>query len=114
MANPNFNNNNENKYYSQQPAPPAYYNNQQGAPPPAPNFQGLFNFIYYQFSIHIYLYNCLKDPERGNPSTVGDNWGNFNALSEKNVRIRFIRKVYLILTAQLLFTFGIVALFVFV
>ena len=44
----------------------------------------------------------------------GNEWGNMSGLTEKVTRIRFIRKVYLILTTQLIFTFGIVALFVFV
>lgn len=40
-------------------------------------------------------------------------WGDFgNAFSDKVVRIGFIRKVYLIVTAQLIFTFGIVSIFV--
>ena len=37
-------------------------------------------------------------------------WGNMGTLKEKNIRIGFIRKVFLILSAQLTFTFGIVLL----
>ena len=49
-----------------------------------------------------------------NSNGNGNEWGNMSGLTEKVTRIRFIRKVYLILTTQLIFTFGIVALFVFV
>lgn len=46
-------------------------------------------------------------------------WGAFNETSNPNlrdkvIRIQFIRKVYLIVTTQLLFTFGFVCLFCFV
>lgn len=41
-------------------------------------------------------------------------WGDMSGFNEKVTRIKFIRKVYLILTSQLIFTFGIVAIFVFV
>ena len=51
-----------------------------------------------------------KDVETG---TAGQ-WGDFGSFNDKNIRIRFIRKVYLILTAQMIFTFGIVCIFVFV
>lgn len=40
-------------------------------------------------------------------------WGQFNALEEKSVRIKFIRKVYGIIFVQLLITFGIVSCFVY-
>ena len=40
-------------------------------------------------------------------------WGNMgNGLSDKVIRIQFIRKVYLIVTTQLIFTFGVCLLFV--
>jgi hypothetical protein len=39
-------------------------------------------------------------------------WGNMGTgLSDKIIRIKFIRKVYLIVSAQLIFTFGICLLF---
>ena len=39
-------------------------------------------------------------------------WGSFGSgLTDKIIRIKFIRKVYLIVTTQLLFTFGICLLF---
>lgn len=41
-------------------------------------------------------------------------WGDFSSLNDKVLRIKFIRKVYLILTTQLIFTFGIVSIFVLV
>ena len=53
----------------------------------------------------------------GGTSSQQDNngqWGDMSGLSDKNVRIGFIRKVYMIVTAQLLFTFGVVCIFVFV
>ena len=41
------------------------------------------------------------------------NWGDLGAgLNDKIVRIKFIRKVYLIVSTQLVFTFGICLLFV--
>jgi len=53
-----------------------------------------------------------RDVETGR---VNDgNWGDMSGLSNKNVRLRFIRKVYLIVTSQLIFTFGICSIFVFV
>ena len=40
-------------------------------------------------------------------------WGDMGAnFSDKCIRIRFIRKVYLIVSVQLMFTFGICMLFV--
>ena len=48
------------------------------------------------------------------------NWGEFNmtfsnqGLNEKAIRIGFIRKVYLIVSSQLIFTFGICSIFVLV
>ena len=39
-------------------------------------------------------------------------WGNMGVgLTDKIIRIKFIRKVYLIVTSQLLFTFGVCLLF---
>lgn len=56
--------------------------------------------------------------ETDQPQAQGKkSWGDFgdnDNFSEKNVRIRFIRKVYLLLTGLLTFTFGVVAIFVFV
>lgn len=61
----------------------------------------------------------LNEMEKGQPSssTTGanaDQWGNLSGLSDKNVRIKFIRKVYLIVSAQLLLTFAAICVFVFV
>lgn len=56
-----------------------------------------------------------RDAESGTIDALPTNqWGDMSGLSEKVIRIRFIRKVYMILSAQLIFTFGIVAIFVFV
>ena len=42
----------------------------------------------------------------------GGQWGSMGTgLSDKIIRIKFIRKVYLIVSAQLIFTFGICLLF---
>jgi hypothetical protein len=52
--------------------------------------------------------------QAGNINNGG--WGNIHIapnLTDKVIRIKFVRKVYLILTVQLLFTFGIVALSIF-
>ncbi len=49
-----------------------------------------------------------------NSNGNGNEWGNMSGLTDKVTRIRFIRKVYLILTTQVIFTFGIVAIFVFI
>lgn len=57
--------------------------------------------------------NSPFGPTNGDANQNGG-FGNFNAFSDKNIRIRFVRKVYLILTCQLIFTFGIVSIFVFV
>jgi FtsH-binding integral membrane protein len=57
----------------------------------------------------------MADIEKGN-----SNWGDYNyvvsgsGLIGKEVRIGFIRKVYLIVSAQLVFTFGICSIFVLV
>ncbi|CAF0920741.1 unnamed protein product [Brachionus calyciflorus] len=60
--------------------------------------------------------NNLSDVEKGIGTSNGQNgqWGDFNLLSDKFQRIKFIRKVYLILTTQLIFTFGVVSIFVLV
>ncbi|CAF3558525.1 unnamed protein product [Rotaria sp. Silwood1] len=47
-----------------------------------------------------------KDDEQG-----GGQWGNFTGLESKEIRRVFIRKVYLILSIQLLITFGLIAVF---
>ncbi|XP_048454489.1 protein lifeguard 1-like [Rhincodon typus] len=47
------------------------------------------------------------EPEHGNQGFTASSW------DDRNVRHTFIRKVYMILTAQLLVTFGIVAIFTF-
>ncbi|XP_048390727.1 transmembrane BAX inhibitor motif containing 1a [Stegostoma tigrinum] len=47
------------------------------------------------------------EPERGNQGFAASSW------DDRKVRHTFIRKVYMILTAQLLVTFGIVAIFTF-
>jgi hypothetical protein len=41
-------------------------------------------------------------------------WGDMSGLSDKNVRIKFIRKVYLIVASQLIFSFSFICIFVFV
>lgn len=57
----------------------------------------------------------VSAPENTNNVNQAQNqWANMLGLSQKVTRIRFIRKVYLILTAQLIFTFGLVSVFVFV
>lgn len=56
-------------------------------------------------------------PVAGAGSNDDGQWGQMGTgvgLNDKNIRIRFIRKVYLIVTALLVLTFGIVAIFVFV
>jgi hypothetical protein len=61
--------------------------------------------------------NRWNDVESQNPppqqgSATNDQWGNFGSgLTDKVVRLRFIRKVYSIVTIQLVFTFGIVLIF---
>ena len=59
------------------------------------------------------------DPQTSSQASIPQNaengqWGDFNGLSDKAVRIGFIRKVYLIVSIQLLFTFGVVLAFVLV
>jgi len=49
-----------------------------------------------------------KDEEQGG---AGGGWGNFGGLDDKRIRQVFVRKVYLILSIQLLITFGIIAIF---
>lgn len=56
----------------------------------------------------------LSDAENGRGPMTSNSWGDFNGLVTKDNRIQFIRKVYGIITVQLLFTFGIVCVFVFV
>uniref|UniRef100_T1J0C3 Uncharacterized protein n=1 Tax=Strigamia maritima TaxID=126957 RepID=T1J0C3_STRMM len=77
-------------------APPAkqeyYENNQQQqyyGPPPQP--------------VYVYV-----DPRDQESSTI-----TYGGFTTKEIRIKFVRKVYLILTLELLFTAGIVALFLF-
>ena len=60
-------------------------------------------------------------PQSAFPNTNSNNmsrneqWGNLGSgLNNKAIRIAFIRKVYLILSAQLIFTFGVCSIFVFV
>lgn len=48
-----------------------------------------------------------KDDEQGGAAE----WGNFDGLNGKKIRQVFVRKVYLILSIQLLITFGLIALF---
>jgi len=62
--------------------------------------------------------NRWNDIESQNPPAApqgaasNEQWGNFGAgLSDKVVRLRFIRKVYSIVTIQLIFTFSIVLIF---
>jgi protein lifeguard len=56
----------------------------------------------------------LSDAENGKGPYTSNSWGEFSGLVTKDDRIKFIRKVYGIITVQLLFTFGIVCIFVFV
>ena len=60
-------------------------------------------------------WNDVESQQQSAGGAVGgpnDQWGNFGTgLTDKVVRIRFIRKVYLIVTCQLVFTFGIVLIF---
>ncbi len=49
----------------------------------------------------------------GTSSANNGQWGDLGGLSDKVARIGFIRKVYLIVTTQLLFTFGVICIFVF-
>ena len=62
--------------------------------------------------------NRWNDVESQNPppqqqdAATNDQWGNFGTgLTDKVVRLRFIRKVYSIVTIQLVFTFSIVLIF---
>ncbi|XP_033724967.1 protein lifeguard 3-like [Pecten maximus] len=48
---------------------------------------------------------------RDTPSEVSFPMGDMSSFSDKNIRMNFIKKVYLILMVQLLFTFGCAAVF---
>ena len=68
------------------------------------------------FTLKNYFLTKKKTFIENNTSNVegGGQWGDMGTLKDKNIRIGFIRKVYLILSAQLLFTFGFVLICVFV
>jgi len=94
-------------------------------PPPYPGFKPMDSDKLPPIAIsspQTYTYPVNNSPadietnrDLNNQASLGNNqWGNMSGLSDKVVRIRFIRKVYMILSAQLIFTFGIVAIFVFV
>ena len=70
-------------------------------------------------------YFIYKDAEKGRAGNQnvnisesnlsGSQWGDISGgFTDKTIRLGFIRKVYLLLSAQLLFTFGIVLVFVLV
>ena len=53
-----------------------------------------------------------KASQPQNQDAKGEGWGELGTkLDDKVIRIKFIRKVYLIVTAQLLFTFGVCLMF---
>lgn len=56
----------------------------------------------------------FSDYPQGDSSSAGLNQHSYSSFSDKAIRRAFIRKVYLILTAQLLVTIGFIALFIFV
>jgi len=94
-------------YPGQQPGYPGQqqpgYPPQPSYPPPGQPPQPSPNYAYSSPAV------SPHDPEIGATEDA-----DLNAFSEKAVRLGFIRKVYGILTVQLLITFAIVALFFFV
>ncbi|CAF1397580.1 unnamed protein product [Adineta ricciae] len=77
-----------------------------GYPVPPPNAYGQNTTAYPPPPPVLPRPDVPKDDEHG----TGE-WGNFNGLESKEIRRVFIRKVYSILSIQLLITFGIIALF---
>ncbi|CAF1618951.1 unnamed protein product [Adineta ricciae] len=77
-----------------------------GYPVPPPNVYGQNTTAYPPPPPVLPRPDIPKDDEHG----TGE-WGNFNGLESKEIRRVFIRKVYSILSIQLLITFGIIALF---
>ena len=81
----------------------------------------MFHDLYL---ITFFIIFCIKnkDIENGKSKsqiadTISTNtlsssqWGDLTGFSDKTIRIGFIKKVYLLLSIQLLFTFGIVLVF---
>ncbi|GAB6031888.1 transmembrane BAX inhibitor [Chamberlinius hualienensis] len=83
-----------------QPTTGYYVAAPQGIPPSAPPPVGFVNAVDPQ-----------PIPPEDEHHAEATNFG--SSFSDKNIRRAFVRKVYLILMVQLLFTFGIVALFFF-
>ena len=82
--------------------PPNYNEYAHATAPPPANNQNSANNV-----------NRWNDVESQNPNQAADGqWGTFGqGLTEKVVRLKFIRKVYSIVTIQLIFTFTIVLIF---
>lgn len=88
------------KFENKGDEPPPY--GWQGSPPPPPPPLQAFRLLQPGQN--------QRDAENGGVPDSSGGWGDF---SIKETRIKFIRKVYGIITVQLLFTFGIVCVFVF-
>lgn len=93
------------------PPPQGQYPPPQGAAPP-PQSAPQSGYGYNQAPKTNYNFTANENPDPDHTETaVRDSFGDYSSFSDKAVRRGFIRKVYLILAAQLVITFGIVMLF---
>ena len=88
--------------------PPKYSSSQYPEPNSAQTQNQNYNNMELGFANSNPSTNQPAQVQNANPN----DWGNFGSgLTDKVVRIKFIRKVYCIVSVQLLFTFGICLIF---
>lgn len=108
--------------YGQGPQTQYGFENQAAYPPPQGQYPPPQGSVPPPQPAPVYSYNQEpKDNTRSTNMSYGeettvrdsarDSFGDYSSFSDKAIRRGFIRKVYLILAAQLVFTFGIVLLF---